>query len=216
VEAILSFFIGLLGNALSEIASTVDAEKKEKIKEILAKIREENFISLAANKTLKTISVNGNEADSLKILISNDLLIKRIAQLITEDIKQDKFVDSIVREIKRFGNFDSQKSYPFEPLIEAFAVQFYSQVLANPSYAPFLIIQKIVEDGDKTRKHVTDKVRELTEQMSDLRDKFSAIAKGGQTAVNQMPEEQRYEISPNIPKVRGVDADTIPSENPII
>lgn len=214
-ELILSFFLGLLGNALTEIASTADAEKKAKIKELLAKIKEDNFIPLAVNKTLKTISVDDSEADSLKILINNDLLIKRIAQIITGDIKQDKFVKIIVQEIKKFGHFDSQKSYSFEPLLEYFAVQFYSQILANPSYAPFLIIQKIVEDGDKTREHVTNTMDEFADKIVDnLFDRLSGVPFASQTTTKQVSEAQYYGISSDIQKVRGIDKE--PRTNKIL
>lgn len=153
-EIILSFFFGLLGNTLTTLAGDADGDKRKYIEEAKSRLADDNFIPTSIIKSLKELTISSEDANYLKVLVSDDLLIGRIQLLITGNLPGNVLTDKLIAEIRAAGNLKAELLSTVEPLVRAFAESLYRKILSNPLYSQYLIMQAISDDGEKTRNYL--------------------------------------------------------------
>ncbi|MEW6410598.1 MAG: tetratricopeptide repeat protein [Nitrospirota bacterium] len=177
-EMIIGFLLSIFTNGIITLADRYDSEQKKKFEELSKELRESNFIPKAIVDSLKSISVESKEIDSLKILVSDDVFSKKLADIISNQSPENDTINLIVSEIKKYCNIPESQILTIEPFIKIFANEFYKKVLSNPKLSPYLIIKRI-EDSIKMSEN--DHL-EIKERIESLHKKFNTIT-------SQVPKE---------------------------
>ena len=179
---IFDFLVSLFTNGITVLADRYDSNKKGRLEEIKGKLNEKNFIQIAVVDSIKTINVDTKEVDLLKNLLSDGIFSKRLADLITNQIHEDDFVNNIISEVREHCHLEKHHTLTIEPFIKNFAHEFYKKILSNPQTSPWLIIKKIEEEHERTRERVTQASNEIIKEIRKSREDREPLEQKTQTA----------------------------------
>ena len=148
MEIIYNLLISLFANGLTTLADRYDKDKEKRFNVLKNQLKKDNALQKAIVDSLKSINevkLDSKEIDNLKILVSDNIFSKMLADIITDQSSENGVIKLIISKVKEYCGFDENQKLSTEPYIKIFVNVFYRMILNNPELSPYLIVKQIDE-----------------------------------------------------------------------
>lgn len=195
MELLINLLISIFANGITTLANRYDSDKEKRFEKLKKQLKENNALQKTIVDSLKSIKVEKldfKEIDNLKILVSDDVFSKMLADIITNQSPENSTVKLIVSKVKEYCNFTEDQTLSIEPFIKKFVNEFYGKILKNPELSPYLIIKEI-EESTKISQREHSKIFESLEGLHKKYDE--SLGKTNTTNANVQLDETEQPIT---------------------